>query len=156
MEGINMIRIVPEHMYKREFLEEGIEVCGYKSETFDYREGHDKPRRNNDMVSLSIRSKDDVGGQFTFTINGRDSLQKLKESIDFVRLTIVSATDKGGQFSFDVSGRNNLLKLKDVIDFALEIKEYKCVYCEDSGLATNVSVYNLGASCFHCRGEKNA
>ena len=150
-----MFRVLSPDTCKRELLGNGIEVCGYKSDVFDYREGFNKACRNNDLVSLSISSKDDNNGQFVLTVNGRDNLNKLAESIDFVSLSIVSATDNGGQFSFEICGGNNLLRLKAVIDFALEIKEYECIYCEDSKLAHYRTVNNLFEPCPHCKGSDN-
>ena len=78
-----MLRTIPKDKYKSVKIGEQVEVTGFKSETYDYPNGFDKPVLNNEQVSLSINTNYDKASQFKFHISGREDLLKLKEAVDF-------------------------------------------------------------------------
>jgi hypothetical protein len=78
-----MLRTIPKDKYKSVKIGKQVEVTGFKSETYEYPDGFNKPSvLNNDLVSLTINTNYDAS-EFRFRINGREDLLKLKEAIDF-------------------------------------------------------------------------
>ena len=49
-----MIRKIPKDKYKTIKIGNNIEATSYKSETYDYEDGFDSPKLNNEVVSLNI------------------------------------------------------------------------------------------------------
>ena len=78
-----MHQTIPEDKYKRMKIGKNVEATGYKSLIYDYSEGFDSPKINNDLIHLSIKNSQFGSSLFELDVRGRDSLLKLKEAIDF-------------------------------------------------------------------------
>lgn len=77
-----MIQKIPKDKYKSVEIGENITATGYKSLIYDYSDGFNNPKLNDNEISLSIVTNS-AGPDFKFTIQGRRNLEKLKESVDF-------------------------------------------------------------------------
>jgi hypothetical protein len=79
-----MLSEIPKDKYKSVKIGKQVEVTGYKSGTYEYPDGFNKPSKlNNELVSLTIATGYDSSSDFKFRIHGRKDLLKLKEAIDF-------------------------------------------------------------------------
>lgn len=79
-----MLSEIPKDKYKKVKIGKQVEVTGYKSESYDYTNGHNEPPiLNNELVSLTIATGYDSSSDFKFRIHGREDLLKLKKAIDF-------------------------------------------------------------------------
>ncbi len=89
-----MLSEIPKDKYKRVKIGKQVEVTGYKSESYDYTNGFNKPAiLNNNEVSLVIETGYDRSSDFKFRIHGREDLLKLKEALDFALEDIAIEVD---------------------------------------------------------------
>lgn len=88
-----MIKI-PEDRLKRITVGDHITITGYKSNIYDYSNGHLKGKVDPEGAHLTIKTGSWVGPKFEVRLVNRTQLLALKEAVDFALEEETDATDE--------------------------------------------------------------